>query len=474
MLNLRKKNNTDNLTEHNAQTLEEENKIFYRKLVITGIPMVIQQVIAVTLNLADTIMVGKVSENALAAVGAANQVYFILGVVLFGIFSGASVIAVQYWGIGDVASLRKIVGIDYTMCVVLSIPAIALIYFAAPSIIGIFSDEAEVILLGTNYLKIACFSYFFSGLTFVISYNSRAIQDLKYPTTINACAILCNIILNYILIYGNLGAPKLGVVGAAIATLISRILECAAMLLSVYLRKEHPLKAMPSEMLSFSRDLFKRVMKTAVPVIITEGLWAVSVSSIFAAYGKISASALAVSQIAVTVTDFFQTIYFGLGNAAAVIIGGVLGQGRKELAYRYSRNIIKVTWALNAVMTVILIISRKFIADIYDFSAETTDMLMKALLVYAIALTPKMFAYMMICAIFRAGGDTVFCMYVDVSLNVGAQIPLAYIGVLALKWSLPWVMALVAIADFVKVFFCFHRYYSKKWMNIFTGMEEMG
>lgn len=454
-------------------TLQIKEDNFYRKLTVIGIPMIIQQVIAVTLNLADTIMVGKVSENALAAVGAANQVYFIFSVVLFGIFSGAAVHAVQYWGIRDLVSLRKIVGIDYTMCLVLSVPTVAVVFAAAPFFIRLFSQEPEVIELGTQYMKIACFSYIFAALSFVISYNSRSIQDLKYPTIINACAIAMNIFLNYVFIYGSFGVPALGVRGAAIATTVSRILECVAMMLSVYLRREHPLKAYPSQLFCYSRELLVNVMKTAVPVIITEGMWAFSVSAIFAAYGKISASALAISQIAVTVTDFFQTIYFGLGNASSVIIGEVLGQGRKSTAFEYSRKVLKVTWILNIIMTAVIIIARAPIAAIYDFSPETTAMLMKVLLVYAVALTPKMLAYMTICAILRAGGDTVFCMYMDVAFNVGLQIPLAYIGVLVLKWPLHWVMAFVAIADFVKVFFCYYRYYSKKWMNIFTGREEI-
>lgn len=454
-------------------TLQIKEENFYRKLTVIGIPMIIQQVIAVTLNLADTIMVGKVSENALAAVGAANQVYFIFSVVLFGIFSGAAVHAVQYWGIRDLVSLRKIVGIDYTMCLVLSVPTVAVVFAAAPLFIRLFSQEPEVIELGTQYMKIVCFSYIFAALSFVISYNSRSIQDLKYPTIINACAIAMNIFLNYVFIYGNFGVPALGVRGAAIATTVSRILECVAMMLSVYLRKEHPLKAYPSQLFCYSRELLVNVMRTAVPVIITEGMWAFSVSAIFAAYGKISASALAISQIAVTVTDFFQTIYFGLGNASSVIIGEVLGQGRRSTAFEYSRKVLKVTWILNIIMTVVIILARTPIAAIYDFSPETTEMLMKALLVYAVALTPKMLAYMTICAILRAGGDTVFCMYMDVAFNVGLQIPLAYIGVLVLKWPLHWVMAFVAIADFIKVFFCYYRYYSKKWMNIFTGREEI-
>lgn len=153
-------------------------------------------------------------------------------------------------------------------------------------------------------------------MTFVISYNSRAIQDVKVPTIINGGAILLNILFNYLLIYGNFGFPKLGVEGAAIATLIARVAECIAMHLSVYLRKEYPLKAKLSELLSYSRELFTGVRKPAIPVILTEGLWAVSVSCIFAAYGKISAAAFAVSQVAMTVTDFFQTVYFRLGNAS--------------------------------------------------------------------------------------------------------------------------------------------------------------
>lgn len=453
-------------------TLNEVNRAFYKKLTIVGIPMVLQQVIAVTLNLADTIMVGKVSENALAAVGAANQVYFIFSVVVFGVFSGAAVHAVQYWGIRDLASLRKIIGIDYTVCVVLAVPVTIFVFLAAPFLINLFADDPEVMELGTRYLRIAVFSYIFSGLSFVISYNSRSIQDVTVPTIINGGAILLNIIGNYLLIYGKFGFPELGVEGAAIATLIARVAECIAMHLSVYLRKEYPLKARMSELFSYSKELFTGVMKTAIPVILTEGLWAASVSCIFAAYGKLGAAAFAVSQVAMTVTDFFQTVYFGLGNASAVLLGEVLGQGKKKLTYQYSKNILKVTWILNIVMTVLIIAVRGPIAAIYGFEAETTEMLMKALLVYALAMTPKMLAYMMICAIFRPGGDTVFCMFVDVGFNLGMQVPLAFFSVTVLHLPLHLAMAAVAIADVIKIFVCYYRYYSRKWMNIFTGRTE--
>ena len=154
---------------------EQENKTFYRQLITVGIPVLIQQLIVVGLNLVDTIMVGKLSENALAAVGAANQVYFMYSVVMFGIFSGAAVYTVQYWGVRHLKSLRKILGIDYVMCLAITIPVVILAFFASPVLMSFFTDDTEVISLGRDYMRIASFSSIFSGLTFFISYISRAL-----------------------------------------------------------------------------------------------------------------------------------------------------------------------------------------------------------------------------------------------------------------------------------------------------------
>ena len=462
-----KKKGGDEVTE----TLNAaEKKHFYKQMLAIGLPVMLQQLIVVGLNLADTIMVGKISENALAAVGAANQVYFVYSVLIFGIFSGAGVYLVQYWGIRDLKSLRKILGIDYVVCVAVTVPVILLAYFASPVLVGLFTEDSEVISLGSDYMKIACFSYIFSALTFVISYNSRATAILKIPTIVNGCAISLNIFLNYCLIYGKLGMPELGVRGAAIATLVARIAECAAMFIYVYASKDNPLKATLKELGAFTRELFAGVMKTAVPVIINEAMWALSVAIIFAIYGYIGPTALAIVQVANTVTDVFQTAYAGLGNASAVIVGQTLGQGKKELAYRYSSMVLKVTWALNIVMTLILIAIRGIVADIYDFNPHTTRLLMEALLVYAVAITPKMLAYLIICGILRAGGDTMYCMLIDVGFNVLLQIPLAFIAVKVLQLSLPFAIAVVAISDFAKVILCYQRYFSKKWVNVFTGM----
>ena len=454
-----------------ATLTQQENRLFYRQLLTVGIPVLIQNLIAVGLNLADTIMVGKVSANALAAVGAANQVYFVYSVILFGIFSGAAVYTVQYWGIKDLVSLRKILGIDYVMCLALTVPVVIAAFFASPALMGLFTDDPEVIALGGDYMRIACFSYLFSGMTFVITYNSRAIIMLKVPTVINGGAILINVFLNYCLIYGNCGLPELGVKGAAIATLIARVIECLSMYSYVYLSKDHPLGARFSEFMGFGKELYKSVMRTAVPVMFNEGCWALSVSMVFAAYGKIGPAALAIVQVANTITEFLQTAYAGVSNASTVIVGQALGQGKVEHAVIYSRRIMTMAWILNVVMTMLLIFIREPIAMIYDFDAETTELLLSSMFVFAVAITPKMLTYVIICGILRAGGDTFYCMVVEAGLNLLLQVPLAYISVLVLGLPLPVAIAVVASSDVIKAVLCYRRYYSRKWINIFTGSE---
>lgn len=428
-----------------TQSLEyvAEKKMFYKKMLVIAIPVVIQHLISIGLNLVDTLMIGLVGETALAAVGAANQVYFIFSNMCYGLYSGAAIYTAQYFGVGDIKSIRKILGMDYAVGLFMASMFTICGFFLAPQLIAVFDDSPEVVELGVKYLRIACFSYLFTALA------------------VNTC-------LNYLLIYGHLGLPKLGVTGAAAATLTARILECAGLFLYVYTRKSHTFKTGPAELFSFSKKEFFTVMKTAVPVVVTEGGWAFSMSAIFSIYGKLGTSALAVTQVANTVSEFLQSIYFGIGNAAAVLIGNALGADQKDRAYFQAGVAVRLTWMLNGIMAVVLILIRGPVSAIYQFNPQTTALLCDTLLVWAIALAPKMLAYMLVCGVLRAGGDTVFCMVMDFSFNVGIQVTMAAVAVLVFHLSLPWAMLMVAFGDVLKVIWCYRRYYSRKWMRVMT------
>ena len=436
-------------------------------MVIVGIPVVLQNLISLGLNLLDTLMIGMLGEKEIAAVGAANQVYFIFSVSLFGLFSGAAVYTAQYWGAQNLHGVRKVLGIDFMVGGIFSLLVAFIAFFFGENIIGLFSADSEVIELGGRYIRIACMSYFFTAISTSISYNSRAIQNLAIPTAINALALCVNAVLNYILIFGKAGAPALGVEGAAIATLIARIFEFIALILFINLSKNHPFRSSPKELFGFGLDLFKKVMKTAVPVIFTEGGWALSVAVIFAIYGRLGTSALAVIQVTNVATDLLQSIYFGVGNATAMLIGEKLGQRKVEDAYHSGKLAVRTVWVLNVVMTLAMLALAKPIAGIYDFAPDTESLLVSSLMAMGLMITPKMLGYIYIVGILRAGGDTVFSMIIDLACNILVMIPAAALAVMVLGVDLPFAIIMVELSgNLVRYFICMPRYKSRKWINI--------
>ncbi len=457
------------MTELTVQTAQ---KRFYRKMLIIGIPVVFQNLISLGLNLIDTLMIGMLGEQELAAVGAANQVYFVYTVTLFGLYSGAAVYTAQYWGAKDIAGVRRMLGIDYAVGFIFALVVSVAAFVFAPNVIQMFSEDEMVIKLGVDYLRIACFSYVFSGMSSAISYNSRAIQDLKVPTIINAVALCINAVLNYVLIFGVSGFPELGVKGAAVATLIARIFEFTALVTFVYTRKSHPFKTNLKTLLNFEKSHFMRVMKTAVPVVFTECSWAASVTLIFAAYGKLGTAALAVAQVANVICELLQSAYFGVGNATAMLIGETLGQGNKEEAFQNGKRAVKVVMILNVFMTILMILVARPVTGIYHFNGETNDLLVHSLIAMAITLTPKMLGYIFIVGTLRAGGDTLFCMKVEIICNLLVQVPLAFFSVLVLKVSLPIAMLIVAIGDVGRVIVSLPRFKNRKWINIVADIPQ--
>lgn len=441
------------------------DKAFYKSMLVIAIPIVIQNLIGIGLNMADTIMIGKLGVDELAAVGTANRLYFVFSTLCFGIYSGAAVYVSQYWGIRDIPNIRRTFGIDILLGSGLSLLFTIAALLFAPQILLLFTREQVVIELGSEYLRIAALSYFFTSMSFAVNFNSRAIHNLKVPTLINMFALFINLGLNFCLIFGKFGFPKLGVKGAAIATLIARIIEFILMLVFIYCTPEHPLAGKPKELASFDKAMFKKVLSTSFPVILSEGGWSIGNTVYYIAYGLLGASAIAVVQVASTINDLFQCLFFGVGNASAVMIGNELGRKNSESAYDYAGVFLKITFALNIIISFALYFSRGAIISIYGFDAVTNSMLDLTLIVYAIYTTPKMFTYVLFCGILRSGGDTKFCAVLDILGVWIIGVPLAFLGVLVFHFPLHIVVALVFFEEWIKLIFSFRRYRSKKWVQ---------
>lgn len=439
---------------------------FYRQVLSIGIPIVIGHLVSISLNMIDTMMIGRLGVEELAAVGAANRVFFIFIVICFGFFSGASILISQYWGIRDMVNIRRITGLQYVFAAALSLLALTLTMLLAPQIIGLFSDEQPVIDFGVEYLRIAQWSYPFAALGCVVSFNSRCIHRLAAPTLISTLAVAVNTFLNYGLIYGNFGLPRLEVAGAALATVIARALEFAALAAYVYLSREHPLAGRAKELLSFDLDLVKRVASRALPTTVSETAWSAGTSVYYIAFGKIGASALAVAQVCSIVADIFQVFFYGVGSACAVMIGNELGRAHKETAYAYARQFMKIAFLLCLLMTALFYISLRPIVAFYRFDPATSALLYSSLLVYVVYITPRNLCYTAMIGVLRAGGDATFCMILDLLGVWCLGVPLAFIGATVLHWQLPAVIALVYIEEALKLLICFWRMRGRKWASV--------
>lgn len=443
----------------------KRNKIFINTLIVIAIPVVIQNLISIGLNMIDTVMVSKLGENAISAVGLANRIYFIFTTICFGIYSGASIFIAQYWGAKDTVSIKKVFGIDLIIGTLLSLTFSFAVYFFRVPIMRIFIDDAYVIELGSKYLKIVAFSYFFTSISFAFSFNSRAIHRLKMPTIINAIALLINTFFNWILITGNLGFEALGVEGAAIATLTARVVEFIALIYFIYKDRTHPLAGSIKEFTSWDLNMLKKILKTSLPVILSETAWSVGTSVYFIAYGFMGSYAIAVVQIAFNISDFFQTLFFGIGNASAIMIGNEIGKNNMDAAMECSNKIVKITLVLSIILAAMLMASRNIIIRYFNLEPATSEYLSKTLIVYSLYFTPKMFTYMFICGILRAGGDTKFCMIVDIISIWFIGVPLSFFSVLVLHLPIHLVIAAVFSEEIIKFIVVMKRYKSKKWIN---------
>lgn len=450
----------------NALSLRKNDRTFYKTAAAIAIPIIFQQLIGICLNMIDTMMIGKLGVNELSGVGAANRVFFVFVIVCFGFYSGCSVLLAQYYGAEDTKNIRRILGIDYIFGASLSLLVMAASFLLAPQIISLFADEPEVIDFGVRYLRIVQISYIFTALTYVLTFNCRAIHRLVMPTIISCVALGINTFLNYCLIYGNFGLPKLGVEGAAIATVIARVAESIFIFIYVYRAKNHPLAGRPRELFSFGRTMLRRVLHTTYAVVISEGTWSIGNAVYYIAYGKTGGAALAVVQVASVAGDLFQAIFFGVGNACAVMIGNELGRHNTQRAYEYAKDFLRFTLFICIAMTVLFWFAKAPIIRFYDFDAITSALLDSTLNTYVIYLLPRMLTYTLFIGILRAGGDTRFCMLLDVGGIWCIGVPLAFLSAIVFQWQLPYVVALSLADEFFKLFICLWRLRSRRWINV--------
>lgn len=440
--------------------------VFLKKAVTIALPVAMQGMLNTVVNLVDNLMIGSLGATAIASVGLANKVFFVFSLLVFGVVSGSGILAAQYWGSHDVKNIRKVLGLA------LLISMSAALLFLIPAKVNpqlmmrIFTTSEASIRMGASYLTVAALTYPFYAVTTSYVAMLRAVNLVKAPMIISCFTIFINIIFNYILIFGNFGAPALGVVGAAVATLLARVTEAVAILCVVYGSKT-PLACHIRELFGYSTAFLKQFFSTSFPVIMNEFIWGLGTTIYSMVYGRMGDEAVAAITISTTIQDIVVVLFQGLSAAAAVILGNELGAGKLKRAERYAKNFFILQFLVTIGAALVCVGIRWGIIGLYrpGISEAVAMDVSRCLILFALFMPSKMFNFVNIVGVLRSGGDTLVCLFIDTSGVWLIGIPLAFLGGLVWKQPIYVVYGMVMLEEIYKTVFGYFRYRQKRWLR---------
>lgn len=451
------------------------DKVFIKKSIAIAIPVAFQNLLSSLLNLADTLMIGQLGETQVAAVGLANKLFFVFSLLIFGICSGSSILASQYFGGRELLNIKRVLRISLYLGVggslLFVIPGLLFPEF----VMKIFTPQEGTIVIGASYLVIIALSYPVTAISNVYMAILRSMNYVKLPVVITLIAIGVNVVLNYIFIFGKFGFPVLGAAGAALATLIARIVEVAVLLIIVYLHKPgddgigdfihnkyHRGKQDP---FFLNKIFLMKYLFTAAPVIANEFMWGLGVTMYALVYGRMGDGATAAITITGTVENVINVFFFGLCYAAAVVLGNEMGANRLKQADRYAKNYIVVMFFLTIIGSGITLLLREPIISLFAVSDQVRGYIKLCLNIFAIFLPIRMMNALFIISILRSGGDTKVALFIDISSVWLIGIPMAIIGGMLLKLPVYLVYAMIMLEEVYKVVLGYLRYRKKKWLK---------
>ncbi len=445
----------------------KEDKNFYKKVLMLGIPISLQAFVDTMVNLVDTMMVGQLGKEAIAGVGLANKVFFVYILLVFGISSGAAILTAQYWGAKDISNIRRVLGLSLMISILGSFIFSFSAFFAPETLLRIFTPDIETIKVGAKYLKYSALTYPLVGITFTYVMALRGINKVRFTMIVAIVVVISKCILNYGLILGNLGLPELGVKGAAISAIIARGIELIAILLYVYIGRG-VMAAKLSEMLDINKAFVKHYFITVGPVIGNEFMWGLGVTIYSLAYGRMSTDAVATITITQTIEQLAVVFFQGLANASGIALGNELGANKLEKTYNFGKNLIKISIIAAIFLSVVLMLLSNSIVSIFNVTQEVKESIILCLLMFAIYLPIKMVNMLIIVGILRSGGDTKACLLIDCTSVWLIGIPMAFLGALYLKQPIHIVYAMVMLEEVYKFILSFARFRKRIWVRNIT------
>lgn len=449
-----------------------KDKNFYKTVATIAIPIALQGLITTGVNMMDTIMVGKVGETQLSAVSLANQFINIFHIFCMGIGMGASVLVARYYGMKDKVALKKTVSIMLRLCLLMS-ALFCVATLAAPELImKIYTTEAPIIAYGVEYLNYSVVTYFLLGLSLTSTILLRNVGMVKIPLYTSIAAFFINVGANYVFIFGKLGAPEMGVAGAALGTLVARIFEFATICGYLFL-KDREIGFRIKHLFEPVGNLWHEYIRISIPVLISDGILALGNNSVAMVIGRLGESFVAANAITTVTQQLSSVLIQGFSQAGAIVTGHTLGKGERDLAYRQGYAFLGLGILFGMVSAGIIMLISEPMIRAYDLSPETQSKARELMLSISIIVLFQATNSIMTKGVLRGGGDTKVLMTADNIFLWLTSLPLGILAGLVLHLPAFWIYFFLKIDQVFKAFWCVIRLKSGKWIKKIKSSSEM-
>ena len=446
--------------------MNQEAKNFYKDLRNVVQPMAIQNLISSAVNSADVIMLGYIGQTAIAASSLAGNVAFILFMISTRLSSALVMLGAQYWGKKDTDSIKTLLGIGLRICCTVEI-IVALIAAIYPRILMlIFTKDPALIAEGCKYLRAASFSYVCLSFSQMFQAGFKSIERVKIVTITSTTSLFLNIGLNAVFIFGLLGVPKMGITGVGIATSIARFIEMV--ICFIYAGRQTDVKFSVTCVFRRNKLLTKDFIRYSMPAVGNELVWGAAFAMYSVIMGHLGEDIVAANSVVNTVRQLGSVLCFGMAYGGAIVVGKYMGAGDMEVAERNASRLARVT-ILSGVLGAILLLCTypiiPYIADLNETAAHYRNVL---LFINSYSLIGASINTVLICGIFRAGGDSKFGFVADTINMWCLSVPLGLIAAFVLKLPPLWVYFILFLDEFEKMPFVIRHYFKKGWLRNIT------
>ena len=444
--------------------MDERKRSLRKEIVRLALPIALQQFMTALVGACDAIMLGKLSQDAMSAVSLATQVTFVFNLFMFAFMAGENMFVAQYYGKGDYTGISQVFSLVTKICGCIAVVFLAGTLFFPEQLMRILTNEETLIVLGSEYLRVIGISYVFSGIAQIFLAIMKNCGAVNMSTLINGVMVILNIALNAVFIFGLSGFPKMGIKGAALATVLATVVQFLWSVGYVLCR----IRAVKFSLRSCEKKLFGRFWQKTVPLLINNLAWGIGFSMYSVIMGHLGTDAVAANGIANISKNLVVCFCLGLGNAGSIIVGNRLGADRLQEAKEVRETLTKTAIIAGIVSGLVLIALSPFITKMVDLTPTARGYLQKMLLISSYYIAGKSVNCMTIGGIFAAGGDSKFGMLCDSVTLWCIIVPLGCICAFILKLPVMVVYFVLNLDEIIKLPVVYKHYKKYKWIKNLT------